>query len=117
MPLINVRTSLPALKDGSALLQELSSELANQTGKPEAYVMTLLQTGVPMTFAGSHEPCAYVEVKSIGALRPPAMTAAFCELIQARTESPPTGSTSVLRMCRPAAGAGTATRLDDATPY
>ena len=49
MPLINVRTSLPALKDGSALLQELSSELANQTGKPEAYVMTLLETGVPMT--------------------------------------------------------------------
>ena len=74
MPLINVRTSLPALKDGSALLQELSSELANQTGKPEAYVMTLLETGVPMTFAGN-EPCAYVEVKSIGALRPPAMTA------------------------------------------
>ena len=88
MPLINVRTSLPALKDGSALLQELSSELANQTGKPEAYVMTLLETGVPMTFAGSHEPCAYVEVKSIGALRPPAMTAAFCELIQARTGIP-----------------------------
>ena len=47
MPLIKVRTSLPALKDGSALLQELSSELANQTGKPEAYVMTLLETGVP----------------------------------------------------------------------
>ena len=45
MPLINVRTSLPALKDGSALLQELSSELADQTGKPEAYVMTLLETG------------------------------------------------------------------------
>ena len=88
MPLINVRTSLPALKDGSALLQELSSELANQTGKPEAYVITLLETGVPMTFAGSHEPCAYVEVKSIGALRPPAMTAAFCELIQARTGIP-----------------------------
>ena len=88
MPLINVRTSLPALKDGSALLQELSSELANQTGKPEAYVMTLLETGVPMTFAGSHEPCAYVEVKSIGALRPPAMTAAFCELIKSRTGIP-----------------------------
>lgn len=88
IPLINMRTSLSALKDGSALLQELSSEFANQTGKPEAYVMTLLETGVPMTFAGSHEPCTYVEVKSIGALRPPAMTAAFCELILARTGIP-----------------------------
>ncbi|NDD45042.1 MULTISPECIES: phenylpyruvate tautomerase MIF-related protein [unclassified Synechococcus] len=88
MPLINVRTSLPAVKDGSALLQELSTALAEQTGKPEAYVMTLLETGVPMTFAGSADPCAYVEVKSIGALRPPAMTAAFCELIQSRTGIP-----------------------------
>ena len=88
MPLINVRTSLPALQDGPALLQELSSELASQTGKPEAYVMTLLELGVPMTFAGNHEPCAYVEVKSIGALRPSAMTAAFCELIQTRTGIP-----------------------------
>jgi len=88
VPLINVRTSLPAVQDGSALLQELSSALAEQTGKPEAYVMTLLETGVPMTFAGSAEPCAYVEIKSIGALRPPAMTAAFCELIQTRTGIP-----------------------------
>ena len=88
MPLINVRTSLPVLKDGSSLLQELSSELANQTGKPEAYVMTLLETGVPMTFAGSQQPSAYVEVKSIGALHPPAMSAAFCKLIEARTGIP-----------------------------
>ena len=88
MPLINERTSLPALNAGSALLQELSSELANQMGKPETYVMTVLETGLPMTFAGSHEPFAYVEVKSIGALRPPAMTAAFRELIEARTGIP-----------------------------
>ena len=88
MPLINVRTSLPALKDGSALLQELSSELANQTGKPEAYVMTLLETDVPMTFAGTSAPAAFVEVKSIGALHPSAMTEAFCELITARTGIP-----------------------------
>ena len=88
MPLINVRTSLPQLNEGSALLQELSAELAKLTGKPEAYVMTMLETGVPMTFAGTDEPCAYVEVKSIGSLRPQAMTAAFCELIEARTGIP-----------------------------
>jgi phenylpyruvate tautomerase len=88
MPLINVRTSLPAVDDATALLQELSASLAEQTGKPEAYVMTLLETGVPMTFAGSAEPCAYVEIKSIGALKPPAMTAAFCRLISERTGIP-----------------------------
>lgn len=88
MPLINVRTSLPAVDDATGLLQELSASLAELSGKPEAYVMTLLETGVPMTFAGSGEPCAYVEIRSIGALKPPAMTAAFCQLISARTGIP-----------------------------
>ena len=85
MPLINMRTSLPQLADSEALLQALSAELASQTGKPERYVMALLETAVPMTFAGSPEPCAYVEIKSIGALKPTAMTAAFCRLIEAHT--------------------------------
>ena len=88
MPLINVHTSLPDLKDAELLLQELSAELAKLTGKPEAFVMTMLQTGVPMTFAGSAEPCAYIEIKSIGALRPSEMSATFCKLIQARTGIP-----------------------------
>ena len=51
MPLINVRTSLPELADAAGLLKELSAALAQQTGKPEAYVMTLLEAAVPMTFA------------------------------------------------------------------
>ncbi|MEB3159408.1 MAG: phenylpyruvate tautomerase MIF-related protein [Synechococcus sp.] len=88
MPLINVRTSLPSVEDADGLLKALSAALAQQTGKPEAYVMTLLETAVPMTFAGSSDPCAYVEVKSIGALKPPAMTAAFSELITQRTGIP-----------------------------
>ena len=88
MPLINVRTSLPEVIDSAALLKERSAALAQQTGKPESYVMTLLETAVPMTFAGSSEPCAYVEIKSIGALKPPAMSSAFCELIESRTGIP-----------------------------
>ena len=88
MPLINVRTSLPEVTDSAALLKELSAALAQQTGKPESYVMTLLETAVPMTFAGSSEACAYVEIKSIGALKPAAMTSAFCELIESRTGIP-----------------------------
>ena len=87
MPLISVKTSA-ASSNGAALLTDLSSTLASLLGKPEGYVITLLEVGVPMTFAGSSEPCAYVEIKSIGALRPPAMTAAFCDLIEARTGIP-----------------------------
>lgn len=88
MPLINVRTSLASVDNPEGLLKELSAALAQQTGKPETYVMTLLESGVPMTFAGSSDPCAYVEIKSIGALKPPAMTEAFCALIHARTGIP-----------------------------
>ena len=82
MPLINVRTNISGVQDASALLKKLSSALAAATGKPESYVMTLLESGVPMTFAGSEQPCAYVETKSIGSLTAPAMTDQFCELIK-----------------------------------
>ena len=48
--------------DSAALLKELSAAVAQQTS--------------------SSEPCAYFEIKSIGALKPAAMTSAFCELIE-----------------------------------
>ena len=83
MPLINLRTNISEVPDPSGLLKRLSEALASATGKPEFYVMTLLDSGVPMTFAGSNEPCAYVEIKSIGALTPPEMSDQFCELIKA----------------------------------
>ena len=83
MPLINLRTNISEVLHPSGLLKKLSESLASATGKPESYVMTLLDSGVPMTFAGSNEPCAYVEIKSIGALTPPEMSDQFCELIKA----------------------------------
>jgi phenylpyruvate tautomerase PptA (4-oxalocrotonate tautomerase family) len=83
MPLINVKTNVSDVHAPDALLKKLSAALASATRKPESYVMTLLESGVPMTFAGSNEPCAYVEIKSIGALTPPEMSDQFCELIKA----------------------------------
>ena len=73
MPLITVKTNIADVQAPDLLLKGLSAALATATGKPESYVMTLLDSGVTMTFAGSEEPCAYVEIKSIGALTPPAM--------------------------------------------
>ena len=81
MPLITVKTNIADVQAPDILLKGLSAALATATGKPESYVMTLLDSGVPMTFAGSEEPCAYVEIKSIGALTPPAMSDQFCDLI------------------------------------
>ena len=82
MPLINLRTNISDVQAPDALLKKLSAALATATGKPESYVMTLLESGVPMTFAGSEEACAYVEIKSIGSLTPPAMSDQFCELVK-----------------------------------
>ena len=62
MPLINVRTNISDVQEASALLKQLSSALAAATGKPESYVMTLLDAGVPMTFAGSEKPCFYAKI-------------------------------------------------------
>jgi len=82
MPLINIRTNISEVQAPDALLKRLSAALAASTGKSESYVMTLLDSGVSMTFAGSEEPCAYVVIKSIGALTPSAMSDQFCELIK-----------------------------------
>ena len=81
-PLIKVSTNIASVQAPDTLLKNLSAALATATGKPESYVMTFLESGVPMTFAGSEEPCAYVEIKSIGPLMPPAMSDQLCELIK-----------------------------------
>lgn len=64
MPLIKLQTPLkPEPAAVEALLKSLSAALAKQVGKLEAYVMTAFEGGIPMTFAGSGDPCCYVEIK------------------------------------------------------
>ncbi len=88
MPLINVRTSLKNVENSEEILKELSDLLANLTGKPDSYVMAILDTDVPMTFAGNIDPCCYIEIKSIGALDPSKMAKEFCSLVSSKTGIP-----------------------------
>lgn len=84
MPLIRVQTSAPAPSDPGRLLEELSRQLASLLGKPERYVMTLLQCDLAMTFATDPAPACFVEVKSIGALEPDRtrrLSSVLCDLI------------------------------------
>ncbi len=85
MPLISIRTSSNKIKDPEELLKSLSKELAVLTGKPEQYVMTSLALNQPMTFAGTNDPCCYVEIKSIGSLKPQEMSQILCDLISENT--------------------------------
>jgi phenylpyruvate tautomerase len=86
MPFVHVVSSAepPAAAATDALLKELSSRLARHVGKPESYVMTCWTPEPRMTFGGTSEPTAYLEVKNIGQLRPEqtdAISADFCALI------------------------------------
>tara|TARA_Y100001968_G_C19256915_1_gene667272 strand:- start:489 stop:827 length:339 start_codon:yes stop_codon:yes gene_type:complete len=89
MPLIKVQTSLKEIDSPTQLIKALSSEVSVLTGKPEKYVMAILETNIPMSFAGCNSPCCYIEIKSIGSLKPTLMSKAVCNLISNKTEIPP----------------------------
>ena len=50
----------------SELLAAASRTVASQLGKPENYVMVSLAAGQRLAFAGSEEPAAFLELRSIG---------------------------------------------------
>jgi len=71
MPLVKITSSVGPTADArGSLLADLSKLLAKELGKPEAYVMTAFEAVAAMTFAGTSEPAAYVEVKNIGRFSP-----------------------------------------------
>ena len=88
MPLIKIRTSPLIIKDEKKLLKNFSEEMARLSGKSESYIMVILEAQAPMIFVGTDEPCCFIEVKSIGALKPNDMTKCFCDIISKFTEIP-----------------------------
>ncbi len=70
MPMASIRVS-KALDAGveSQLAEQVSASLSRALGKPEAYVMVSVESAT-MRMAGSFEPCAFVDVRSIGGLEP-----------------------------------------------
>ncbi|MEA5549764.1 phenylpyruvate tautomerase MIF-related protein [Anabaena cylindrica UHCC 0172] len=86
MPLIKVQSSVaaPEKSEIESMLKGLSAKLAKHTGKPESYVMTAFEPEVPMTFAGTTDPVCYIEIKSVGTMKPEqtsAMSQDFCQQI------------------------------------
>ena len=85
MPFIQINTSSKSFVDNDLLQKEISKMVAELTGKPENYVMTMIQSNSQMTFAGSDEPCCFIKLKSIGSLNPSSMSKSLCELIASKT--------------------------------
>ncbi len=67
MPYLNLRTNIElSTDDETRILKRLSGDIAKALGKPESYVMIAIEGGLAMSFSGSQDPLAYIELKSIG---------------------------------------------------
>jgi len=67
MPYLKIQTNQTINPDqADELISKASKLVASELSKPENYVMVALTPPVPMLFAGSNEPTAYLELKSIG---------------------------------------------------
>lgn len=86
MPYLKIQTNQPLTEEASrALAARSSTVVAEQLGKPERYVMTAVESNPAMQFAGTDEPLAYLELKSIGLQESmtAAVSQALCSLVSA----------------------------------
>ncbi len=67
MPYLRIQTNLPLNKKADrTMLKQASTLVAAELGKPEEYVMVAVQPDTPMSFAGTDDPAAFIELKGIG---------------------------------------------------
>ena len=78
MPLLNISTN-KKIKNEQILLAKSSDFISSLTGKPINFIMVKLTHSLSMNFAGTDEPCAFIEIKSIGSLVPSKMSKPICE--------------------------------------
>ncbi len=91
MPLLKIQTNQSLDAERRArLLEAASRDLAEILGKPERYIMVILECNPDMRFAGSDEPLAYLELKSIGLPegRTTELSQALCGLIGKHADVP-----------------------------
>ncbi|PWD98222.1 phenylpyruvate tautomerase MIF-related protein [Marinilabilia rubra] len=67
MPLLKVSTNKAVeITSQTMFLKTASKKVAEILQKPEKFVMTIFDQPTPMTFGGSDEDAAFLEIKSIG---------------------------------------------------
>lgn len=85
MPYLKIQTNLPlSRKAERAVLKNASQLVSELLEKPESYVMVAIEPDTPMLFAGSDDPVAFLELKSIGlpAKRTKDLSEALCQMIE-----------------------------------
>jgi phenylpyruvate tautomerase len=80
MPYLKITTNKSIDAAGkNNLLKAASKTVAAELGKPEQYVMISVESPVPMLFAETEEPCAFLELRGIEL--PEAKTGKLSELL------------------------------------
>src|SRR5215469_8895867 len=83
MPLLKIQTNTKLPNDKrDMLLKKASRAVAQELGKPEAYMMVCLETELPILFAGTSEPAAVMDLKAIGlpASKTAQLSALLCDI-------------------------------------
>ena len=92
MPTLRLLTNVeidPASRP--ALMARASRTVAKLLGKPESYVMVILESGRDLLFGGTVDPAAYLELKSLNLpeARTPEFSRALCTLLADTLAIPP----------------------------
>ncbi len=85
MPYLKIQTNLPLSRKATrTVLKEASALVASELDKPESFVMVALQPDTTMLFAGSDDPVAFLELKSVGlpGRKTKKLSKALCTLIE-----------------------------------
>jgi phenylpyruvate tautomerase len=85
MPYLKIQTNLPiGKKSRQTILRNASALVALELEKPEELVMVALQDNTTMLFAGSDDPVAFLELKSVGlpGRKTKRLSQALCSLIE-----------------------------------
>ena len=90
MPYLKIQTN-KEIVDKGLLMKEMTNLLKDLLGKPEKFIMVAVDPLIEMSFGGSYEPAAFIELKSIGL--PSDVTSelseAICKLIHLHIDIPP----------------------------
>ncbi|MDH5611430.1 MAG: phenylpyruvate tautomerase MIF-related protein [Gammaproteobacteria bacterium] len=65
MPLLQINTNV-SIKDSTALAKDASRIVAGMLGKPESYVMVIINAETSMLFGGNDTNTAHLKLKSLG---------------------------------------------------
>ena len=92
MPLIILQTNQPIADEAAtSLLSALTNLASEQLNKPKEYVQVLIHPSAAMSFAGTAEPTAWVEVRSLGLPEgsPQRLTEGLCRILKDELDIPP----------------------------